>query len=174
MIETLRSVASLLLSFGLLLMAKGSLARCLACAGLALFSRQGSSTLLFVTAGNYGSISFTVYSVSAAHINDFGDKDRLIQIASGMLITYGTGASVGPVLGAVAMSLAGPGGLFIYLGTISGLLGIYAGYRMTRRAARAHKPFIVVPTSQFTSDGLYAAARHQADRESERQDAVSD
>jgi hypothetical protein len=121
-IETLRSVASLLLSFGLLLMAKGSLARCLACAGLALFSRQGSSTLLFVTAGNYGSISFTVYSVSAAHINDFGDKDRLIQIASGMLITYGTGASVGPVLGAVAMSLAGPGGLFIYLGTISGLL----------------------------------------------------
>jgi hypothetical protein len=64
---------------------------------LALFSRQGSSTLLFVTAGIYGSISFTVYSVSAAHINDFADKDRLIQIASGTLITYGTGARVGPV-----------------------------------------------------------------------------
>lgn len=57
----------------------------------------------------------------------------------------------------------------MYLGTISGLLGIYAIYRMTRRAARAHKPFIVVPTSSFSSEGLYTAVRDQAVREMEQQ-----
>ena len=140
-----------------------------ACAGLVFFAPQGATTPLFISAAIYGSISFTVYSVSAAHINDFADKERLIQIATGMLITYGIGASVGPIIAALTMSYVGPAGLFMYLGTISGLLGIYAIYRMTRRAARAHKPFIVVPTSSFSSEGLYTAVRDQADREMEQQ-----
>jgi len=135
------------------------------CAGIGFFS--GQATLpLYAAAAVYGAFAFTIYSLSAAHTNDFAPRDRLVQVASGLLIVYGVGATLGPMLAALIMGQLGPRGLFVWSGLVALTLGVYALYRMRQRAAREKRsPFVAVPASQFTSEELYASIRNQMDRD---------
>ena len=118
---------------------------------------------LFGAAFVYGALAFTVYAVAAAHTNDFAPADRLVQTASGLLFAYGIGASIGPIIASGAMTLLGPRGLFVYTGVVLGLLGLFALYRMTRRAAPEERSrAIALPEAPFTSKELYASLREQA------------
>ena len=135
-----------------------SLVTCAACVSIVVFAGEHNTGVLYVAAVVYGSVSFTVYSVAAAHINDFADRAQLVQVASGLLITYGIGASVGPTLASVFMSHLGPNALFLYSAVISGMLGLFALHRMSARASRRkdeRTPFAVVPTGY--SDALRMA-----------------
>ena len=141
-----------------------------AIAGLVIVAvaERGSSPTLYVAALVYGSVAFTMYSLNAAHINDFADATKLVQVASGLLIAYGLGASVGPILAATCMGRFGPEALFLYIAAITASLGGFALYRMHRRAAKRAEeraPFVAVPASQFTSEQLYTAVRDQMDRD---------
>ena len=62
-----------------------SLITCVACLAIMLFAGERNTVVLYTAAGVYGSVSFTVYSLAAAHINDFAERDQLVQIASGLL-----------------------------------------------------------------------------------------
>jgi len=117
----------------------------------------------------YGGLSSTVYSLCAAHTNDFAPPDKLAQTASGLLIAYGIGASTGPVLTSSLMEMFGPSTLFMVNAGVHGSLGLFALYRMFRRAPRPkaeQRPIIPSPGGQFTSGELYSSMRDQADRES--------
>ena len=116
----------------------------------------------------YGGLSSTVYSLCAAHTNDFAPPDKLAQTASGLLIAYGIGASTGPVLTSSLMEMFGPSTLFMVNSGVAGSLGLFALYRMLRRAPRPkaeQRPIIPSPGGQFTSGELYLSMRDQADRE---------
>ena len=116
----------------------------------------------------YGGLSSTVYSLCAAHTNDFAPPDKLAQTASGLLIAYGIGASAGPVLTSSLMEMFGPSTLFMVNAGVAGSLGLFALYRMFRRAPRPkaeQRPIIPSPGGQFTSGELYSSMRDQADRE---------
>jgi len=139
-----------------------------ACLLIVNFSHAGSPTPLYAATAAYGAFVFTVYSLSAAHINDFADRGKLIQVAAGLLIVYGIGASIGPIIAAFSMGKLGPAGAFLYSTTIMALLGGFALYRMSRRASKTkdeRAPFVAIPSTQFMSDKLYAAARKQMDRD---------
>jgi MFS family permease len=119
------------------------------------------SVLLFVSVVIYGSTSFTLYSLSASHINDYAPRDRLVQVSGGLQIAYGIGASIGPIIAAALMGHIGPRGLFIYLCVIQGVLGIFALYRMTRRASVSTEEkvvFVAQPSMQHNAKALYTAA----------------
>lgn len=140
----------------------------MACLAIVWFAVRGYHWGLFLSAMVYGSFAFTVYSLSAAHINDFAESDKVVQVASGLLIIYGVGASLSPISAAFVMGQLGPKGLFLYSAVISGGLGLFALYRMHRRAAKRKEervPFVVVPAAQFTSEKLYTSARDQMDRD---------
>ena len=142
-----------------------SLTTYIACLFIMLFAGEGDTVVLYAAAGVYGSVSFTVYSLAAAHINDFAERDQLVQVASGLLITYGIGASVGPIVASVFMGQLGANSLFLYSTIVSGGLGTFALYRMRRRASKSKEeraPFVPVPSG--FSEGLYTAARDQIDR----------
>ena len=115
----------------------------------------------------YGGLSSTVYSLCAAHANDFAPPDKLAQTASGLLIAYGIGASAGPVLTSSLMEMFGLTTLFMVNAWVAGSLGVFALYRMLRRAAKPkekQRPIIPSPGGQFTSGQLYSSMRDQADR----------
>jgi len=63
-------------------------------------------------------------------------------------MVYGVGAVIGPLVAGLAMEELGPAGLFFYIGTVHGLVGIYGLWRMTRRAAvRTEEKAKFVPTT---------------------------
>ena len=128
----------------------------------------GSFTGIVVLAVAYGGLSSTVYSMCAAHANDFAPSDKLAQTASGLLIAYGLGASAGPVLTSSLMEMFGASTLFIVNTWVHGSLGAFGLYRMLRRAPKPkgeQRPIVVSPGGQFTSGQLYSSMRDEADRD---------
>ena len=136
--------------------------------GLVSEAAGGSFTGLIVLVAAYGGLSSTVYSLCAAHTNDFAPPDKLAQTASGLLIAYGLGASAGPVLTSNLMEMFGPSTLFTVNAWVHGSLGVFALYRMYRRSPKPkaqQRPIVASPGGQFTSGQLYTSMRDQVDRD---------
>jgi MFS family permease len=111
----------------------------------------------------FGAFMFTVYSLSAATANDLIRDDQRVQVAGGLLITYGAGATIGPILAGQAMELMGPPGLFAYFGLVSLLLALFAMFKRRRGLGPDdRKPFIAVPANQATSNQLYLSAHAES------------
>ncbi len=123
---------------------------------------------LYAFAAIYGGLSFTIYSISAAHTNDFSDPEQRVETASALLVAYGIGATLGPLIASAVMGGIGPRGLFIYSATINVLLVLFAIYRMRRRATKTKEErtgIINLPGGQFTAGKLYDSMRNQMDRD---------
>jgi MFS family permease len=114
-------------------------------------------------AGLLGAFVFTLYSLSAATANDRVSSAQRVQVAGALLITYGAGAVIGPIIASQFMGLLGPQGLFYYIALIEMVLCVFA--IMTRKlrvgSPELRKPFVAVPSTQATSNQLYVSA-HQA------------
>jgi MFS family permease len=108
----------------------------------------------------FGAFVFTLYSLSAATANDMVSGDQRVQVAGALLITYGAGAVIGPIVAGQFMAVLGAQGLFFYFGLISLLLSSFALMTRRRRVGSPdkRKPFVVVPSSQATSSQLYVSA----------------
>ena len=85
----------------------------------------------------YGAMAYALYSVAVAHANDFAGPQDFVKISGGLLLLYGVGTIVGPLLGAKMMEIAGPEGLFIVTTVAQASISIYALVRMVQRAAIA-------------------------------------
>ena len=110
----------------------------------------------------FGAFLFTIYSLSAATSNDMVGADQRVQVAGGLLITYGAGASIGPIVGGQFMGLLGPPGLFFYFGIVALFLALFAIIKRRRDGSPdKRKPFVVVPATQATSNELYLSAHNE-------------
>lgn len=139
-----------------------------ACFGIVMLAGTGSPWL-FVMAGLYGGTVFTVYSISSAQANDLSDADNLVLTAGALLIAFGIGAIVGPVVGGVVMRTISPGALFGINGAIAALIGLYAlRWAPVLGPARVIKRFLPAPGAQFTSGLLYRRVRDEIDRDLRR------
>jgi len=85
----------------------------------------------------YGGLMFSLYGLSVAHANDHLKAGQVLAATRGLLLVYGLGALVGPLIGGLAMDGFGPVGLPVL--SAAGLLAItlYGFYRMTRRSSPA-------------------------------------
>jgi len=125
-----------------------------------------TGTALYVTAAIYGSLSFTLYSLCAAQANDVTPPDKLLQTAGGLLLAYGFGAIIGPLLGGVIMEAAGPRSLFWYMMALSAGLGAYTLYRIrVRQPGRRKRVFVPKPETLYSPETLYNSVRDQIDRD---------
>lgn len=129
----------------------------------------GAGYWVFVAGAFYGAFVYTVYPLSAAQINDLADPDKLVQISSGLLIAYGSGAVLGPIIASQLMGEAGPQGMFLFTAAIGGCLALFVIYRMLRRGRGAKAKAIYLPlgawglsSKQFynTTLGALRRARH--------------
>jgi len=118
---------------------------------------------VLVGAGFLGAFVFTLYSLSAATANDMVTSAQRVQVAGALLITYGAGAVTGPIIAGQFMGLLGPQGLFFYIALIELVLCAFAIITRRRRAGSPskRKPFVVVPSSQATSNQLYVAVHRE-------------
>jgi MFS family permease len=85
----------------------------------------------------YGALAYTLYSLAVAHANDHARSEDFVKVSGGLLLVYGFGTMIGPVLGAVLMGALRPESLFLATALAHLLL---AGYTMLRVGKRAPVP----------------------------------
>lgn len=81
--------------------------------------------LIFV----FGGLSFPIYPIAVAHLVDHLQTDELLSASSSVLLVYGVGSALGPLLAGMLMNMLQPWWLFVWLGVLEGLLAAYAFYR---------------------------------------------
>jgi MFS family permease len=98
-----------------------------------LFAPRHATAILIMTA-IYGGLAYTLYPVAVAHANDFSDSENFVKVTSGLLLLYGFGTMIGPILGAWAMETVGPEGLFAITGLAHAAIMVHAIVRSRMRA----------------------------------------
>lgn len=82
-----------------------------------------------------GGLANPLYALLLAHTNDFLQVDDMAGASGGLLFINGTGAVAGPLAIGWLMGQVGPGGFFLFIAGLCGLMTAYALWRMTRREA---------------------------------------
>ncbi|MFZ2100108.1 MAG: MFS transporter [Oricola sp.] len=82
----------------------------------------------------FGGVLMPLYSIVTAHANDHAAPDEFVKISSGLLILYGVGSMAGPVIAGAFMNAMGPTGFFVLMAGSYLAFGLYAAWRITRRA----------------------------------------
>ena len=77
-----------------------------------------------------------LYSLGSGQTNDYVPAREFVAASGGLLCAWAVGASIGAAVGAQAMVMAGPRGLFLYEIAILMALGAFTVYRMARRPGR--------------------------------------
>jgi len=109
----------------------------LLCGGVAFGAAlvQLPFALLIAVALLIGGLANPLYSLLLAHTNDFLQADDMAGASGGLLFINGVGAVAGPLVIGWLMAEIGPRGFFLFIGLLNVLLGAYALWRMSRRAA---------------------------------------
>ncbi len=138
-----------------------------ALAALTVIWASGQSALILIASGVlFGGISFTILPLVSAQVNDRAERDQLVQVAAGLLIAYGIGASIGPVVAAQLMALIGPAGLFVLIAGTHATLIVFVIFRIfqRRRGAKAKAPFLPLGSIGVSSKELYTAVLNKTEQ----------
>ncbi len=82
-----------------------------------------------------GALSMPLYSLAIAHTNDHLQQPQMVAASSTLVLVGGLGAIFGPLLASALMSRLGADGFLWWIGGVHLTIGVFAVYRMTRRAA---------------------------------------
>ena len=131
-----------------------------------IWATSQSILTLIIAIAIYGGFSYTIYPLSASQVNDLADPSLLVQVAAGLLIAYGFGASIGPILAAFSMAEYGPNGFFLFLIFINSVLIIFTIIRILQRRSgvETKTPFMPLGGFGLSSKQLYTAAIRSAKR----------
>ena len=133
---------------------------CFAAGGMAIMVATGGiikPELLLYMAMVFGGASFPIYAVTVSHANDYVDAEERVVVSGTLLLIYGAGAIVGPLLAGPIMDRLGAEGLFYYIGAVFIGVALYALWRMTRRASptqEAKTDFVPTPGATPLAGGL--------------------
>jgi len=131
-----------------------------------IWATSQSVVMLIVMGAIFGGFSFTIYPLAVSQVNDLADPDRLVQVAAGLLIAYGAGASIGPVVAAQSMAIYGPAGFFLFIIGINCVLVVFTIIRILQRRSgeKSKAPFMPLGGAGVSSKQLYTAAVDSAER----------
>lgn len=88
--------------------------------------------ILLVSMMLFGGVGFSLYPVAVARGHDLFEPDQVVAVSSGLLLSYGLGASIGPVLAAASIRTVGnPCGLFAFTGAVAGLYAVLSAWLRT-------------------------------------------
>ncbi|MCY4034881.1 MAG: MFS transporter [Hyphomicrobiales bacterium] len=110
-------------------------------AGSAIFALAGFMVFennfytLFLVTTIYGGLSYPMYSLLIAHANDNARPEQMLSVCSGLVMIFGLGATIGPLVVGFTMDWYGYGSFFMFLAIIHTCIAIFGIYRTTKRAS---------------------------------------
>jgi len=104
-------------------------------AGIAIvvFGAPGFTTYVLVSL--FGVAAFSLYGLSVAHTNDHADSSDFISVSGGLLVLFGVGSALGPLISAGLSMLMTSTGVFAFTAVMHGTLALFAFYRRGQRDA---------------------------------------
>ncbi len=100
---------------------------------LAIFAPVDAPLLFLVMIAAWGGAPAVLYSLAIAHANDRAGDHQRVAASSTLLLTWGVGATLGPMIASVGMDLLGPDMLFVFTAVLGAAL---AGFLVWRRLVR--------------------------------------
>ena len=97
-----------------------------------LTPRSGAFVIALTAA--YGAFAYTLYSLAVAHANDHAKPEDFVKVSGGLLLLYGFGTMIGPVIGAALMGSMRPESLFLATALAHFALVGFSILRIRRRA----------------------------------------
>ncbi len=94
-----------------------------------------TTEILFVLSVLFGGFSFTMYPMSISYTNDYLDPKDLVAATGGLLVAYGVGSVIGPLIAPVALQVIGPSGLYVYFAIVAALVGVIGLWRRNLKRA---------------------------------------
>jgi MFS family permease len=121
----------------------------------------------------FGAIALPIYSLVLAYANDHLSRDQMLGASSKLILLYGIGAILGPVLVGSFMSQFGSMGFLIYLVAVYGGIGAFALFRTLRRPTVPKEagpvvqvsPVTTAVTAQALADDMSKGTAQQVDAE---------
>ena len=111
-----------------------------AAAGAAVFAilivliAPTSGTVILTMTALYGTMAYILYSIAVAHANDHAPAEDFVKVSGGLLLLYGGGTMVGPLVAAPLMDYVSSEGIFLATAWAHLTLAGYAMLRISRRA----------------------------------------
>jgi len=131
----------------------------------------GSLWTLMASAFLAGGVTTPLYALFLAYTNDFLSQEDMPAASGGLVLTFGVGAILGPLMTGWAMQQLGPSAFWLVLGLTFGTIALYALYRMTQRSTvpveQTDSYLGVLPTASpvaVEAAGAWAAEQGEADR----------
>lgn len=120
-----------------------------AACGLGLyFARLGPPLAIFAFGAGYGSMAYPLHAVCVAHANDLVHRKRAVEVSSGLLLTFASGAILGPFLAAFSVQSGGHGALFLQSAAAHGFIAMVMLLRLfvrPRTRSKPHGDFVATP-----------------------------
>ena len=139
-------------------------------ASLVLFVAPRSAVVVIAMTACYGALAYTLYSLAVAHANDHASPENFVKVSGGLLLLYGFGTMIGPVIGATLMSWMRPESVFLATALAHVALAVYTLVRISRRApvpVDAREAFQTLPSERgATPEAARLDPRKSAEKES--------
>ncbi|PNU06764.1 MFS transporter [Novosphingobium guangzhouense] len=116
----------------------------------------------------FGGLSFALYPLCVAHTNDHLSSQQRVAASGGLVLLYSMGAAIGPSLGAIAMTLSGTSGLFLFVALCAGAALAFGLWRQVRSEpvpAHLQETYVVLPRTTPMSAALDPVAADESTNE---------
>ena len=124
---------------------------------------SGTGTLgVMLAAGFFGFTTFPIFSVSAAHANDFATSAERVELSAALMFWYALGAIASPYVSSALIDSFGPPALFAYVACGHVLLIIFGLNRMRARPVPEERTgYVYAPRTSFTIGRLLKRTRER-------------
>ena len=117
---------------------------------------------VMLAAAFFGFTTFPIFSVSAAHANDFATSEQRVELSAALMFWYALGAIASPYISSALIDSFGPPALFAYVAAGHVLLIVFGLSRMRARPAPEDRTrYVYAPRTSFTIGRLLKRARER-------------
>lgn len=122
---------------------------------------SGTGTLgVMLAAGFFGFTTFPIFSVSAAHANDFATSEQRVELAAALMFFFALGAIASPYVSSSLIDAYGPGALFAFVAVGHAVLIVFGLTRMRARPTPEERTnYVYAPRTSFTIGRLLRRQR---------------
>lgn len=139
------------------------------CAYLSTLSDAADLTpVTFVVIAAMGALVVPIYGLCVAHTNDRLTPQQIVPAAGALVLVLNAGVIFGPMAASAAITLGGPGALFIVMGAVQAATAITAFLRIGLGRTQATETRAASPIS-YTATGYAANLNPDAERSDTRQ-----
>ena len=103
---------------------------------LSVYTDANLSVTLLISVG-FGMGAFPIYTLSVAHTNDHTEATNYVATSSGLLLVFGIGASIGPVVAGVLRHTYKAPTLFMFTAAVRVVFILFVVWRVRQREALA-------------------------------------